>query len=83
MKLPNDGGSWRHGIATVGERGKIYRLRIGVGWVGFFLDFQPELHQWYYMAEISSSEGGGLYRWQTNRERKHYFNKLFEKLKEK
>jgi hypothetical protein len=31
MKLPNDGGSWRYNIKSLGEQDEVFRLRIGVG----------------------------------------------------
>jgi hypothetical protein len=84
MKLTNEdwGG---YGTATLGKQNKLHRIRIEVSWHGIFLDSQIESPQWYYIAEIMSERGAslyGLYHWRTIGEKRRYFDKLFEKLKE-
>jgi hypothetical protein len=82
MKLSNDGINWLYEIRSLGEQSEVYRVRIGVGWGGFFFDLQPDPHEWWYIAEIVPVGGAGLYRWQVFKKKRNFFNKLFEKLKE-
>jgi hypothetical protein len=83
MKLPNDDGvSWMYNIKSLGEQGEVFRLRIGVGWGGFFFDLQPAPNKWWYIAEIVPVEGAGLYQPKLFKEKRVFFSKLFEKLKE-
>jgi hypothetical protein len=84
MKLSNDGVNWRYEVMPLSEQDKVYRVRVGVGRSGFFFEIQPNLHRWYYIAEIAPREGGYLRCSPTKvgREKRYAFNELFEKLKE-
>jgi hypothetical protein len=82
MKLTNDGDNWLYEIESLGEQSEVCRVRIGVGWGGFFFDLQPEPREWWYIAEIVPVGGAGFYPPRLFKEEKRYFNKFFEKLKE-
>jgi hypothetical protein len=80
MKLSNDGVHWRYEIESLGEQSEVFRLRIGVGWGGFFFDLQPDPYEWWYIAEIVPVGGADIYKWP---KKENFFNKLFKKLEEK
>jgi hypothetical protein len=84
MKLSFDGDSWtwKYEVAPLDKRDKGYLVRIGVSLSRFFFDLHPKPHEWHYIAEIVSFDGVGLCWWQTNEERKCFFDELLEKLKE-
>jgi len=84
MKLSFEGDSWtwKFEVAPLDKQDKGYLVKIGVSPSEFFFDLQIRPYEWYYIAEIVSFNGAGLYWWQTKEERKRFFGKLFEKLKE-